>query len=31
MEAAASHMQTHGNVEVGRGQSFETLAKPLRV
>lgn len=31
MEATASHMQTHGNVEVGRGQSFETLGKPLPV
>lgn len=29
MEATVSHMQTHGNVEVGRGQSlFEILAKP---
>lgn len=32
MEATVSHMQTHGNVEVGRGPSlFEILAKLLNV
>lgn len=30
MEATLFHMQTHGNVKVGRGQTpFEILAKPL--